>query len=201
MGAHLIDQPYWALELGQPTSVTASSTPWAGDPKNPGSYPVATTVHYEFAARGSQPPVQLHWYDGGILPPRPRFYPDEMPFEPGGGGIIVGDKGCLVYDTYGANPRVFPQDVATQAAAIPQSVPRIIVPHEVNFAQACRGEAQPSSPFEYASALTETMLLGIAALRTGQGRKILYDASAMRVTNIPEANQYLTREYRKGWEL
>ncbi|NUR34142.1 MAG: Gfo/Idh/MocA family oxidoreductase [Gemmatimonadaceae bacterium] len=201
MGAHLVDQPFWALGLGAPTSVFASSTPWAGDPKNPGSYPVAMSAHYEFAARGSQPPVQLHWYDGGILPPRPRFYPDDMPFEPGGGGIIVGDKGILVYDTYGANPRVCPESVAADAAKVPQSVPRITVSHEVNWVQACKGDATASSPFEYASALTETMLLGIAALRSGQNRKVNYDATNMRFTNAPDADHFLTREYRKGWEL
>jgi len=56
-------------------------------------------------------------------------------------------------------------------------------------------------PLEYAAQLTETMLLGILALRTGQGRKILYDGEQMRVTNIPDANQYLTREYRAGWAV
>ncbi|NUQ20072.1 MAG: gfo/Idh/MocA family oxidoreductase, partial [Gemmatimonadaceae bacterium] len=147
------------------------------------------------------PAVKLHWYDGGMLPERPRWYPDDMPLQPGGGGIFVGEKGILVYETYGNNPRVFPEDVAAKAAAVPQSVARITVPHEVNFAQACKGEATASAPFEYASALTETMLLGIVALRSGQGRRILYDADAMRVTNVPEANALLTRDYRKGWEL
>ena len=49
--------------------------------------------------------------------------------------------------------------------------------------------------------LNETMLLGIVALRAGQGRKILYDGARMRITNAPDAEQYLTREYRKGWEV
>jgi len=71
----------------------------------------------------------------------------------------------------------------------------------VNFAQACKGEAKPSAPFEYSSLLTETMLLGIAALRAGQGKKVLYDGSNMKFTNAPEADQYLTREYRSGWTL
>ncbi|HEX2780166.1 MAG TPA: Gfo/Idh/MocA family oxidoreductase [Gemmatimonadaceae bacterium] len=201
MGAHLIDQPYWALGLTQPTSITASGTPWAGPATDRGTYPIAMTAHYEFPARGDRPAVKLHWYDGGLLPERPKFYPDELPLQGGGGGIFVGEKGILVYETYGNNPRVFPEDVAAQAAAVPQSVARITVPHEVNFAQACKGEATASAPFEYASALTETMLLGIVALRSGQGRRILYDAGAMRVTNVPEANAFLTREYRKGWEL
>jgi hypothetical protein len=71
----------------------------------------------------------------------------------------------------------------------------------MNWVEACKGRATPSSPIEYAAALTEVMLLGIVALRAGQGRRILYDADAMRVTNVPEANAYLTREYRAGWSL
>jgi hypothetical protein len=71
----------------------------------------------------------------------------------------------------------------------------------MNWATAAMGTGTATSPFEYASPLTETMLLGLVALRTGQGRKILYDAESMSVTNIPEANQYLRREYRQGWSL
>ena len=71
----------------------------------------------------------------------------------------------------------------------------------MNWVKAIKGETKASSPFEYAAQLTETMLLGIVALRTGQGRKILYDGEKMQVTNIPEANQYLTREYRAGWSV
>ena len=66
----------------------------------------------------------------------------------------------------------------------------------MNWVKAIKGEAKASSPIEYAAQLTETMLLGIVALRTGQGRKILYDGDQMRVTNIADANQYLTRDYR-----
>ena len=71
----------------------------------------------------------------------------------------------------------------------------------MNWVAAAKGEAKASSPFSLAAPLTETMLLGIAALRAGQGRKVLYDGPSMKITNIPEANQYLTRVYRKGWEL
>ena len=88
-----------------------------------------------------------------------------------------------------------------QAQSVPKSYPRIEWSHELNWAKACKGQAAASSPIEYAAQLTETMLLGIVALRTGQGRKIMYDAESMRVTNIPEANQYLTREYRQGWAV
>lgn len=203
MGAHLIDQPYWALGLTMPTSISASSTPWGGPASNPASYPLATTVEYEFPARGEQPPVRLYWYDGGLMPPRPPFLPDDvtLPRSDGGGGVFVGERGIITYGTYGNNPMVYPAAAAAAADAVPKTMPRVALSHEMNWVEACKGRATPSSPIEYAAALTEVMLLGIVALRAGQGRKILYDGAAMRVTNAPEANAYLTREYRSGWTL
>jgi hypothetical protein len=84
---------------------------------------------------------------------------------------------------------------------VPVTLPRITVSHEQNWIQAAKGEARASSPFSQACPLTETMLLGMAALRAGQGRKVLYDSAGMTFTNAPDANPYLTRVYRKGWEL
>jgi predicted dehydrogenase len=203
MGAHLIDQPYWALGLTMPTSISASSTPWGGSQTNPASYPLATTVEYEFPARGAQPPVRLFWYDGGLMPPRPPFLPDDitLPRGDGGGGVFIGEKGIITYETYGNNPKVYPAATEAAAAAVPKTFARVDTSHEVNWVQACKGQTTASSPIQYAAALTEVMLLGIVALRAGQGRKITYDAAAMRVTNAPEVNQYLTREYRAGWSL
>jgi predicted dehydrogenase len=198
MGAHLIDQPFWALGLDYPTSIVSSSTPWGGTAANPGAYPLAMTTRYEFAARGTQPPVTLTWYDGGLMPTLLGDIP--LPKGDGGGGIFVGERGYLTYQTYGENPLVYPEAMATLAASVPVTFPRVTVPHEVNWAQACKGEAQASSPFEYAARLTETMLLGIVALRAGQGRRIEYDGARMAVTNAPEANAFLTREYRSGWK-
>jgi hypothetical protein len=84
---------------------------------------------------------------------------------------------------------------------VPKTLPRVTVSHEMNWVQAAKGEGVTSSPFKDAAALTETMLLGIAALRGGQGRMLRYDGAAMAFTNAPDANQHLTRVYRKGWEL
>jgi hypothetical protein len=165
------------------------------------SYPQATVVHYEFGARGKQPPVKMSWYDGGLQPPRPDVLPDDVVMEREGGVIFLGEKGILMHETYGDNPRIWPLALMEKAKTVPKTMPRVTVNHETNFADACRGRGQASSPFEYAAALTETMLLGIVALRAGQGKKILYDAAAMRVTNVPEANAYLTRAYRSGWAV
>jgi hypothetical protein len=159
------------------------------------------TAHYEFAARGNQPPVRLSWYDGGLMPPRPAVLPDDVPLNAEGGVIFQGDKGILMHETYGANPKIWPDSLMQAAQAVPKSIPRIEVKHEENWVLACKGKAAESSPIEYAAQLTETMLLGIVALRAGQGRKILYNADKMEITNVPEANQYLTREYRSGWSV
>jgi len=205
MGAHLIDQPFWALGLDYPTSITSASTMWGGPASNPASYPLAMQTEYEFAARGSQPPVKLFWYDSGLLPPRPPFLPDDVSLQggDGGGGVFVGTKGILTYETYGNNPKIYPESLAAEAEKIKKTVPRIDVPHEVNWAQACKAgdPKMASSPFSYAAKLTETMLLGIVALRAGQGRKILYDGANMHVTNVNDANQWLTRQYRSGWAV
>ncbi|HEX7023945.1 MAG TPA: Gfo/Idh/MocA family oxidoreductase [Gemmatimonadales bacterium] len=201
MGAHLIDHPFWALDLGLPVSIEATSTPWGGPRARPVTYPLAMTVHYEFAARGSMPPVRLSWYDGGLMPPRPSVLPDDLALNREGGVMYIGTRGILMHETYGSKPKLFPEELMQQAAAVPQTMPRISLSHELNWAAACMKQATPSSPIEYAARLTETMLLGIVALRTGQGRKILYDGDRMAVTNIPEANAYLTREYRSGWSL
>jgi hypothetical protein len=123
----------------------------------------------------------------------------EEPLKPEGGAILVGSKGKLLYDTYGLNSRLFPRSL--EGTPVPDNVrlPRIPTSHEVNWANAAKGQGTASTPFEYAARLTEVMLLGIVALRAGG--KIHYDAADMKVTNMPAANAFLKREYRRGWSL
>jgi predicted dehydrogenase len=207
MGAHLIDFPFWALEPGLPTRIETRHSPWGGD-TNPWdgrgpliltSWPLATMTHYEFAnAKGG--PLKMLWYDGGLMPPTPKGMPAGAKMDPGGGVLFVGDQGMLMHETYGLKPTLIGEGVAERAAAIPQSLPRIqdgMAGHEMNWIRAIRGEEAISSPFDYAVPLNETMVLGMVALRAGQ--PIEYDGT--RITNAPEANRYLDRDYRKGWEL
>jgi predicted dehydrogenase len=201
MAAHLLDHPYWALELDYPTAVQASSTPWGGPRENPVSYPLAMTATYEFPARGTRPPVTLRWFDGGLLPPRPDVLPADVRLNAEGGVIFVGEKGILMHETYGKNPTIYPAALMQEAQAVPKTLPRVEGPHEMNWVRAIRGEAEATSPFDYAAPLTEVMLLGIAALRAGQGVRIEYDAANMAITNVTEANRFLRREYRVGWGI
>ncbi len=201
MGAHLVDHPYWALGLTYPTTIEATSTPWGGPSEDPASYPLAMRAHYEFPARPGMPAVEMHWYDGGLMPPRPPTLPDQVRLNRTGGVMFVGDRGILMHDTYGGNPRLFPESLTAATEAVPRTHPRIEGSHQANWVRACKEGGEASCPFDYASRLTEVMLLGVVALRTGQGRRIRYDAENMRVTNVEEANRFLTREYRSGWEV
>jgi len=194
MGAHLVDHPFWALDLGYPTTVETISTPFNGV-----CYPHATTTYYEFPARGSMPPVKLTWYDGGLLPPKPEELGEDEKLNPGGGIMYVGSKGKMLQDTYGANPRLLPKSLHESYGTPPEKLPRITTSHEMNWVNAVKGKAQASSPFEYASRLTEVMLLGVVSLRAAS--KIFYDGANMRVTSPEKANEFLTREYRQGWKL
>ena len=201
MGAHLIDHPFWALNLGYPTSIETLSTPFNGV-----CYPHATTTYYEFASRGNTPAVKLTWYDGGLTPPKPVEIGDEK-LNGEGGILYIGSKGKMLQDTYGLRPRLLPQ-AAHEAYGAPQhKLSRVAhEEHEMNWVEAIKGKAEISSPFEYAAQLTEVMLLGIVSLRAGG--KILYDGANRRVTNtirsgdkVVDPNQYLSRDYRDGWKL
>jgi hypothetical protein len=179
------------LNLGFPASIETVSTPY-----NKATFPMATMTYYEFPARGNMPPVRLTWYDGALLPPRPEELGEEQ-LDRTGGVLYIGSKGKLIHETYGDNPRLLGS--LAQTPAPPQTLPRIGMSHELNWVQAAKGNGETSSPFEYASRLTETMLLGIVALKAGT--KIHYDGENMRVTNNAAANDFLKRKYREGWAL
>jgi predicted dehydrogenase len=192
MGAHLLDHVYWALDLGFPTTVETVSTPFNGL-----AFPHATTTYYEFAASGSRPAVPMTWYDGGLLPPKPEELGDEE-LNRGGGTLVIGTKGKLLYETYGAKPRLLPASLHQAVGEPPRKLARVPDEiHEMNWVDAAKGRTEVSCPFEYAAKLTEVMLLGIVSLRAG--KKIAYDGAAMRVTNDAAANAFLSREPRAGW--
>ena len=209
MGAHLLDFPLWALTPGLPTRIETRHSPWGGDdnqwdgrpPADLGSFPLASVTHFEF---GNAPggPVRLTWYDGGLMPETPRDLPAGVTMNPGGGVLYIGDRGKLMHETYGQKPVLIGEGATERAAAVPQTLPRIAGGrdgHEMNWIAAIRGEARASSPFADAVPLNETMLLGMVALRAGQ--PITYDGAAGRITDVADANRFLTREYRAGWTL
>jgi predicted dehydrogenase len=202
MGAHLFDHVFWALNPGMPTRIETRHSRWGGTQEDPRvTYPLATITYYEFG--NSPAPIKMTWYDGGLTPPTPPEMPADRRIEPGGGTMVVGSRGKLIYSTYGNNPYLLPMELNAQYENLPQTLPRIEGSnngHQMNFIRAIQGTEGISSPFEYASDLTELMLLGIVAMRAGT--PIEYDARNMRITNNDAANQYLDRPSRRaGWEL
>ena len=193
MGAHLIDSSFWALDLDYPTSVETTSTPY-----NKETYPLATTTHYQFPARGARPAVKMTWYDGGLLPAKPEEMGDEE-LNKGGGVLFVGTKGKLLHDTYAFNPRLLPKSLHDSVGTPPQTYERIKTSHEMNWIDAIRGTQKTTSPFEYSAKLTEIMLLGVVALNAG--KKIQYDGANMKITNVADSDALLKRAYREGWKL
>jgi len=200
MGAHLIDHPFWGLELGMPTVIETMSTPFERRPQaGLASYPLATSTHFTFPARGNKPAVKMVWYDGGLTPPKPEEIGEEA-LEGEGGILYIGTKGKMLQNTYGARPRLLPMELHNSYGPPPESIARIPhQSHEMNWVNAIKGTDTISCPFSYAAPLTEVMLLGIVSLRANS--KIHYDAASMRVTNNDNANQFLTRQYREGYSL
>jgi predicted dehydrogenase len=195
MGCHLFDAPYWALNLGYPTSVEASSTP-----VNSETAPLASIVHYQFPARGEMPPVKLTWYDGGLMPARPEELEDGRPMgNENGGVLLVGDKGTIMAkDENAQDPRLIPESKMQVYKQPEKTIPRSIG-HCAEWIEACKGGKPAGANFDYAGPLTEVVLLGNIAIRTG--KKLHWDGPNMRCTNVPEANAYVTKEYRSGWSI
>jgi len=214
MACHVMDASYTVLKLGAPTSVEATLA-YNFLPPGPGergfgkrveyndSYPPSSVIHLTFPERGNLPPVKLHWYDGGLLPERPADLEPERKL-PESGTIFIGDKGKMWCETYSESPRLIPETFMQSYTERPaKTLPR--VPggrdgHEKNWLDAIRSHGKAVSDFEYAGPFTETVLLGNVALRF-PSQRLLWDGPNMKVTNVPEANQYVVHSYRQGWSL
>jgi hypothetical protein len=193
IGCHSLDPIFRALKLKYPTSVEAVSTL-----VNEETYPLGSMVRYQFPARGELSPVTLTWYDGGI---RPFNLPElEEGIQMGvGGTLFVGDKGKILDD------KILP--AALRNSYTPPKPSLASSPgHEEEWILACKGGKPAGSDFEWAGPLTETVLLGNIALRKAvkeklSGQILKFDPLSFKFPNMPEADQYLHCEYRKGWVL
>jgi predicted dehydrogenase len=192
MGCHNLDPVFWALKLGCPVSVEASSCECTNEVT-----PHASVVHFEFPARGDMPPVKVHWYDGGIMPERPEELEPDKKLD-GDGTLFVGDTGKLLIDGWSRNPRLIPGTTMEAYTPPPKTVPRS-KGHHRDWINACRGDGQPSSNFDVAAPMNEAILMGIIAIRTGE--KLYWDGPNMRCINVPAANDYVRPAYREGWTL
>jgi predicted dehydrogenase len=186
MGCHYMDLPFWALDLRHPTAVEAE-----GDLADSETCPLGLVVRYEFPARAAQPPVKFTWYDGNKTPTEVAGLK-----VPGSGVMFVGEGGMLFadYDTH----RFFPQEKFAGFKPPAQTIPKSIG-HYAEWITACREGTPTTCNFDYSGALSEAVLLGSVAYRAG--KRIEWDAAALRAPNCPEAEAFIRKQYRPGWEV
>ncbi|MBN1805756.1 MAG: Gfo/Idh/MocA family oxidoreductase [Sedimentisphaerales bacterium] len=192
-GCHTLDTAVWALNLEHPTFVESSSTQLSKD-----TTPLASMCHYKFPSRGTLPPVDLFWYDGGIRPPRPDFLELERSLPREGGSLLIGEHGAILSGTWSGSPRIIPEK-KMRAYKLPEAtIPRSLGHHR-DWINACKGGPPASSNFDYGARLTEIVLLGVVSLRTGTA--LHWDGAQMKATNAPQTEPIIHGHFRKGWDI
>jgi predicted dehydrogenase len=196
-GAHTLDCVFWSLKLGAPATIEAQCLGMNED-----VHPLAAIVTFTFAARGNLPPVKLTWYEG-LRPPRPEDLEDgRMMGHVEGGTLFKGSKGKLMAGVYGESPRLIPEAKMKEYKQPAKTLPRVKGSHEQDWVRAAKTGEKAGACFEYSGPLTEFCLLGNIAKRVSEKHtRLQWDAANLKVTNLPEANNYVRTEYRKGWSL
>jgi len=201
-GCHGMNFPVRALKLDYPTAIAAN-----GDPGYAGCYPKNVRIRYDFAARGESPPVTVWWFDGGRLPPAevvPKSVVDHFDEMPNAGVLVVGENGFTFGEPHPGSEYI---QLANETklsgilhhaatASIPQSLPRSRG-HMQEWLDGFGTGTQPFSTFSIGGRLTEIVLSGVVALRSGQ--KLDWDGAAMRARNFPQADQFIHTTPRSGW--
>lgn len=191
MGCHILDPVFMSLALTAPLSVRSN-----GGGTNADNWGLDSQVDYHFPGTAyTDGPLTLHWYDGDRRPPAEvkaligkRSLQDQ-------GSIYIGEKGIL-YAPYFDEPILLPAEKFSADA-----IKRVDGDdHYIQFVEACRGNGKTTAPFEYAGPLTESVLLGCLATRFPK-TTLEWDAAKVAVTNVEEANRFVRRRYRKGWEV
>jgi predicted dehydrogenase len=193
MGCYSFDTIFRALKLGPPASVESSSTERYAE-----TFPRASIIHFQFPARGEMPPVRLTWYDGGLKPPRPDGLEEERSLD-AEGLLFVGDRGAILCGFNGRRPKLIPEAKMKAYQQPPKTLPRSSG-HLQEWLDACKGgKAKPGADFAFSGVVTEALLLGNVALRTGQ--RLLWDQANLRAVNVAAAEQYIRPDRRQGWTL
>jgi len=192
MGCHLLDLAFWALDLKHPLTAEAEGSPVGREVT-----PKSLTARWTFAARGELPPVALTWYHGGK---RPELSKDvELPNWPIA-VLFVGSEGMLItaIEVLPIKYELHPKATFAEFQPPPHTIP-CSIGHYREWIEACKSGGTTTCGFDYSGPLTETVLLGNVAYRTG--RKLQWDAPNMKATNCPAADQFIHRAYRSGWAL
>lgn len=198
IACHYFDPVFRALKLGAPTTVEASSTR-----VNEESYPAGSMITYQFPAREDMPPVKLVWYDGGLRPPRPNSLPDGATLGSNGVMLVGEDDQVLLSDWN--QWRLYPEERAKVYGKPPQKIERS-AGHHREWIDACKGGKPAGSNFDWAGPMTEAVLLGNIALRPQLRENLTrvrldWDSENLQFRNHAKANEFLRREYRKGWDF
>lgn len=197
IACHFFDPVFRALKLGAPKSVEATSSR-----ANNETFPLASMITYQFPKRGKMVPCKLVWYDGGLRPPRHRAVADGDLMGTNG-LLLIGDDGVLLSDW--RTWKLLPEKKGKAYGNPPKKLPRS-PGHHKEFIIAAKGGQKAGSNFDWAGPMTETVLLGNVALRAElredlTRKLLLWNSKKMAFTNHEKANQFLRREYRKGWKV
>lgn len=192
-GCHYMDLVHWALKLRNPTRVSAT-----GPKVDPISTTSGIVVEYHYPAREGLPPVQLTWYDGGKQPQLLSTLKgkDGQPLNWGNGQLFVGARGMVIsnYDQHLLLPTDQFADFKRPEPSIPKSIG-----HHQEWIHAIKTGGSTTCNFDYSGALTESVLLGVVAYRSGEALE--WDSQNLKVTNSSRAQDMIHKEYRKGWTL
>lgn len=227
MGCHLLEAPFSVLGLKYASEVQASvGSVYVDEFRRgyfPDSCPPSSHVTLKFPKTSkTKGDVTVHWMDGGIQPERPEELQANETFGDGGNGtLFIGTKGKMMSETYSANPKLLPLS-RNKDLKVAQKFARVAGGANGHYKQwveaaiAGYGKQEVSSPFEIAGPLTEALLMANLAIRgvdvqrknaegkisyPGRNIKLLWDNDQMKVTNLDDVNQFVKREYRKGWTL
>ena len=202
-GCHFMDLAHWALKLTHPTTIHAT-----GPTFDPVTTPAWCICNYEYPARDNLPPVKLIWYDSGKRPEfieqftakkepaadRKNKDPRAMPWS--GGQLFVGEKGMILSDY--SHWFLLPEDKFVDFTPPEPTIPKSLGHHE-EWLNAIKTGGKTTCNFDYSGALSEAVLLGTVSFRAGE--KIEWDAEKLKVKNSEKAQQFVHKEYRKGWVL
>ena len=189
LGGHDNDVMFQMFDVRYPLTIEATSPMGKAHPE---LAPASMTVTYEFPAVGSQPAFKLFWYQGEGRPPQfdPRTMSDRAQ-------LFIGDAGML-YSGGRGGPKLLPEEKFKDYPIPPETLPRS-PGHYIEWIQSCKGQGPaPGSNFQYSGWVTESNHLGNVAYRTG--KKLEWDHINLRARNAPEADQFIRRPYRKGWD-
>jgi predicted dehydrogenase len=191
MGCHILDPVFTSLALTSPTSVRSE-----GGSPNADSWGIDAQVRYIFPrTKYTTETLTLYWYDGGKRPPAAiksligdRALSDQ-------GSIYIATEGVL-YSPYIDVPVLLPEKQFKEYK-LPNPGG---TDHYLQFVEACRGNGKTSAPFEYSGPLTESVLLGCLSTRFPK-TTLEWHADDLKVTNVPEANRFVRKHYRQGWDV